>query len=197
MDMQAEISQEAFSDSESEKKTPQRDLASLLLRHGGALRRYIMIFLPRADDIEEVLQRTAISIWERFDQYDPERSFLAWASHLAYYEVLSYRKEFARCRLIFEEELLEDLVRAQEAEEVVLDGQIVALRECMRGLDRESLDLLNRRYCLSETVGQMSLEIGRTAKSIYRRLDRLRERLYLCVERRLLAEGMDQEKVAN
>ena len=96
-------------DTGSPKKTQQHDLASLLLRHGGELRRYIMIFLPRADDIEEVLQRTAISIWERFDQYDSERSFLSWASLLAHYEVLNYRKEFARRRLIFAEELLQDL----------------------------------------------------------------------------------------
>lgn len=191
MNMRFKFSHNAFLDEESEKRTQQRDLASLLLLHGGALRRHIMIFLPRADDLEEVLQRTAISIWERFDQYDPERSFVSWAVQLAHYEVMNYRKEFARSRLIFSEELLEELALAQDAEHSALEGQIAALKECLRGLDRESLDLLNRRYCLSETAAQMSLEIGKTVKSIYRRLDRLRERLYQCIERRIHAEGVE------
>ena len=59
-------------------------------------------------------------------------------------------------------------MRVVETEQAVLDGQVAALKECMRNLDRESLDLLNRRYCLAETAGQMSLQIGKTAKSIYR-----------------------------
>ncbi|MGI9241870.1 MAG: sigma factor, partial [Verrucomicrobiales bacterium] len=43
------------------------------------LRRFIRSLLPTATDTDEVLQQTAIVIWRKFDQYDPETNFMKWA----------------------------------------------------------------------------------------------------------------------
>jgi RNA polymerase sigma-70 factor (ECF subfamily) len=47
------------------------------------------------------------------------------------------------------------------------------------------VELLRRRYAAPETIAGLAVESGATAKSLYRRLDRLRERLADCVTRRL------------
>jgi RNA polymerase sigma-70 factor (ECF subfamily) len=161
------------------------EFAQLLVRHDRALLRYIMTFIPRRDDAEEVLQRAATVLWEKFDEYDRERDFLPWALSVAYFEVLNFRKELARSRLVFREDVLHAVAETREAVEPQLEAQRTALGECLGKLDTEGLALLRRRYSDSATVASLASETGRTAKALYRRLDRLRELISQCVERRL------------
>ena len=164
------------------------EFARLLVRHNRALFRYIMTFLPRPGDAEEVLQRAATVLWQKFDEYDRERDFLPWALRVTYFEVLNYRKEFARSRLVFRPDVMQllDVTRAEE--EPMLDAQRAALRECLTHLDDDGRMLLKRRYCDSETVASLAKELRRTAKSLYRRLDRLREQIANCVQQKVAAE---------
>lgn len=175
-------------DTAAPKAAQGSDFAQLLVRHDRALLRYIMTFIPRRDDAEEVLQRAATVLWEKFNDYDRTREFLPWALSVAYFEVLNFRKELARSRLVFREEVLHALAESREEQEPVLVAQRKALGECLGQLDAEGRALLRRRYSDSATVASLAEETGRTAKSLYRRLDRLRELIAQCVERRLASE---------
>ena len=42
------------------------------------LRRFIRSLLPTWTDADEVLQQTAMVIWKKFDQYDPDTHFMKW-----------------------------------------------------------------------------------------------------------------------
>jgi len=167
---------------------PGSDFAQLLVRHDRALLRYIMTFIPRRDDAEEVLQRAATVLWEKFEEYDRSRDFLPWALSVAYFEVLNFRKELARSRLVFREDVLHAVAEARDGLEPQLEAQRTALGECLAKLDADGLTLLRRRYSDSATVASLATESGRTAKSLYRRLDRLRELISQCVERRLASD---------
>jgi len=162
--------------------------AQLIVRHDRALLRYIMTLIPRRDDAEEVLQRAATVLWQKFGEYDATRDFLPWALRVTYFEILNFRKEAARSRLVFREDVLELVAATQESQSQFLEAQREALRECLALLNAESRILLRRRYGDSHPISGMAEEIGATAKSLYRRLDRLRERLAECVQRRLLNE---------
>lgn len=166
----------------------QRNFAELLVRHDRELLRYIMTFIPRRDDAEEVLQRTAIVLWEKFGRYDDERSFLPWALRFAYFEVLNFRKQMARDRLIFSEEVIASLAETRRNHETELERRREALQQCMRKLNEADMALLQRRYCDSATIASLAEVAGRTVKSLYRRLDRIRELLIQCVDRRLSHE---------
>lgn len=163
--------------------------SQLLVKHDRAILRYIMTFIPRRDDAEDVLQRTASAVWKRFPEYDSSREFLPWAIHLAYFEVLNYRKEIARGRLVFHEDLLHALAETHEACAPLLDAQIDALQECLKHLGPEEAALLRQRYCDSEPVASLARQEGITIKSIYRKLDRLRDRVAQCMQRRLAGES--------
>jgi RNA polymerase sigma-70 factor (ECF subfamily) len=164
------------------------DFAQLLVRHDRALLRYIQTFIPRRDDAEEVLQRAATVLWEKFGDYDPQREFLPWALRVTYFEILNFRKEIARSRLVFREDVLEAIAETREQQESALEDQHVALVECLKRVGDEGISLLRRRYCDSATLASLAHEQGRTAKSLYRRLDRLREMITECIERRLAGE---------
>jgi RNA polymerase sigma-70 factor (ECF subfamily) len=161
------------------------EFARLLVRHDRALLRYILGLIPRRDDAEEVLQRTATVLWEKFSEYDRTREFLPWAMRVAYFEVLNFRKQIARDRLVFREEVMEVLAEARQSQATQLEAQRKALRLCLGELTSEDQALLRRRYADSETIAELAGEQGKTAKALYRRLDRLREAIARCAERRL------------
>jgi RNA polymerase sigma-70 factor (ECF subfamily) len=171
---------------ESASAGPQ--FARLLVRHDRALLRYIMTLIPRRDDAEEVLQRTATVLWEKFAEYDQEREFLPWALRVAYFEVLNFRKQIARDRLVFREDVMEALAETRQSLAGQLEAQRAALAHCLSQLAPEDQTLLRRRYADSETIAALACERGKTAKALYRRLDRLREAIARCAEQRLRGE---------
>jgi len=158
--------------------------AALMVQHDRRLLRYILTLLPQRADAEEVLQRTATALWERFAEYDVTREFYPWAVRFAYFEVLNHRKERARDRLVFREELLSELAATRMELDDLLERRREALLICLGQLPPADAELLRRRYCTPETVAVLAAEWGATVKSLYRRLDRLRERLADCVSRR-------------
>lgn len=161
----------------------------LLLKYDRALIAYIMTFIPRRDDAEEVLQNAATVIWEKFSEYDKSRDFLPWAMRVTYFEILNFRKERARSRLVFCPELLEALATDRATQESVLEARREALRVCLGQLDQEAESLLRQRYADSETIADLAKSVGASAKVLYRRLYRLRQRVARCVEQRLLSES--------
>ncbi|HWL09593.1 MAG TPA: sigma-70 family RNA polymerase sigma factor [Planctomicrobium sp.] len=164
------------------------EFSQLLLRHDRSLLRYILTFVPRRDDAEEILQRTATSLWEKWSEYDSSREFFPWAVRFTYFEILNYRKELARERLIFDVDVLESLKSSQQPLETRLDQQREALQECLKQLDAVGVSLLRRRYCDAESITSLASESGKTVKSLYRKLDRIRELISRCVHQRLARE---------
>lgn len=162
---------------------PGNEFARLLVTYDREMLRYIMALIPRRDDAEEILQRAALVLWERFEEFDQEREFLPWALRVCYFEVLNFRKEKARSRLVFSEEVMGLLVQSRTEQQALLDQRRSALSGCLAKLSDEDRRLLERRYTDSATIQSLSEECGKTAKSLYRRLDRVRELVLKCVER--------------
>jgi RNA polymerase sigma-70 factor, ECF subfamily len=161
------------------------DFARLLVQNDRALFRYILTFVSRLGDAEEIWQRVATVLWQKFSDYDSTRAFLPWAQGVAYFEILKFKTEMARSRLIFSEDVLNLLADTRESMSPVLEAQMAALHECLGNIGAEAAELLKRRYSDSETVASLAAERGKTAKSFYRRLDRLRDLIANCIERRI------------
>ena len=174
--------------SDERSTTAGPEFARLLVRNDRALLRYIMTLIPRRDDAEEVLQRTATVLWEKFAEYDRQREFLPWALRVAYFEVLNFRKQIARERLVFREDVIEALAETRDSLTAELEAQRLALAKCLAELSPDDQALLRRRYADSESIAALACERGKTAKALYRRLDRLREAIARCAERRLTKE---------
>ena len=55
---------------------------------------------------DEVLQETSLVLFRRFDEYDEQRPFVAWALGIAKFQVLSLNRDAARSRVSFDTDLL-------------------------------------------------------------------------------------------
>lgn len=146
------------------------------------LRRFIRSLLPTWTDTDEVLQQTAIVIWRKFDQYDPETNFMKWACVIARFEALSYRRKMARDRLVFREDVL-DLMADEGAEEIdSRREEHEALEACLLAMPEKHRQFLTLAYTPGVKVKEMAEEAGSSAASFYMRLKRLRRQLMQCME---------------
>lgn len=151
---------------------------------------YITTLLSDRDAADEVFQQTSLILWDKWDQYDPQRDFVRWACGIAYYEVCTYLRRSRRPDRYF----LSDQVVAKLSDDRLdvsqdLDEQLDALRECLNLLPKNNRHVIDAYYSGSRSVEDLARESGGSVNSIYKLLRRIRKRLMLCIEHRLRVEG--------
>jgi RNA polymerase sigma-70 factor (ECF subfamily) len=162
----------------------------LLARHQGQLLGYIYSLVRNLDDADDLFQQTSLVLWDKFDQFDPSRSFVGWACGVARYEVLNFLRARSRDRLLYlSDELSLALIEAQEElEHERLEERRTVLAGCMKKLRDRDKALLEACYDRSAGVREVARDRGRSPQSIHNSLRRIRRALFDCV-RRSLAQG--------
>ncbi len=149
--------------------------------HEPDLRRFIRSMLPTHVDTDEVLQQTAIVIWKKFGDYDPETHFMKWACVIARFEALAYRRKMARDRLVFREDIL-DLLADEGLDEIEMrDAEEAALQSCLSALPEKQRQLVELAYTPGVKVVDLAAEAGASPEAFYMRLGRIRRRLLKCI----------------
>lgn len=55
----------------------------LFLQAERELLRYVMALVPNVSDARDVVQETAVALWQAIDKYDPSKPFIPWACRFA------------------------------------------------------------------------------------------------------------------
>ncbi|MFT5130249.1 MAG: RNA polymerase sigma-70 factor (ECF subfamily) [Rhodothermales bacterium] len=148
---------------------------------------FVRALLPNPADADEVLQETNIVIWQKVDQFDPERpgsDFLSWAFRIAALQAKNYRRRQAR-KPGFSEELMEELAVAAVGAQPMLEARREALGVCMQGLPDEERVLVEQCYAPGAQIYEVAETLTRTPTSVYRSLRRIRRALSVCIQSRL------------
>jgi RNA polymerase sigma-70 factor (ECF subfamily) len=147
--------------------------------------RYILRLVPDIDDAREILQDTAVDLWRKFDRYDPAFAFAPWACGFAFRCVLKHREQKARRVKYLSIESL-DLIAAERSErDGVLEERRRALERCLQQLGDDDRLMLEHRYSQQMSVAKIAGTTGRNTSALYKALERIRRRLFECVNRRL------------
>ncbi|HEX5103255.1 MAG TPA: sigma-70 family RNA polymerase sigma factor [Pirellulaceae bacterium] len=162
----------------------------LFARHEPALRSFVRPLVPHWDDADEVLQQTCVVLWRKFAEFDTGSDFLAWACTIARFEVLKHRRRIARDRHVFSEELLQLLADEGAAEADARQRERRALDHCLELLPAPQRELIQRCYGDAGAINAAAAALGRSATSVYKALQRVREVLLECIERRLAQEAI-------
>jgi RNA polymerase sigma-70 factor (ECF subfamily) len=163
----------------------EHDFGRLLLQFETRIYSYIRSFAVHATDAEDLLQETASVLWRKFDQFQPDTSFLAWALQVARYKVLEFRRRQKRDALQFSETFI-DVVAADTMAESEQLGELQQwLSECMDKLAPADRELIEMRYWSDLPVTTLAARLGRPASTIYDAINRVRRLLVECVERAL------------
>jgi len=158
----------------------------LLVGAQGALRGYILAHLQDVSRAEDVLQDVSVTLWKKLETYQPERSFLTWALGVARNEILHARRETARCRMVFDPELLEKVADRYEAMEPELQKRRAALRQCIEKMPDVYRDVVHHRYVKGQSAGEVARRLGRSVGAVHMLLMRLRQALTECANRLLM-----------
>ncbi len=154
------------------------------------VRRYIRVMIPQSVDAQDVLQETASRLWEKFEEYDPERPFVAWAVRFAYLEVLNWRRRQSRDRLVFSDKLLARLDSRIEDEISQFDSRRQALNGCLQKLTVPQRRLLLKRYAEHGAVKREAERTNTSVHKLYYSIDKIRVGLLACIESSLAKEGL-------
>jgi RNA polymerase sigma-70 factor (ECF subfamily) len=147
--------------------------------------RYILTLVPDVDDAHEILQETAMDLWRKFDQYDPAFPFAPWACRFALRCVLKHREQRARRLKYLSVESLARVAAEWSEKEEILEDRRRALETCLQQLCEADRLIVEHRYSRQMSVAQIAEITGRNTPALYKALDRIRRRLFECVNRRL------------
>jgi RNA polymerase sigma-70 factor len=164
------------------------EFARLFSRHARRIYGFIMTLVFSHHDAEEVFQNTSVVLWNKFGEFSPGSNFFAWASRIAYFEVLGHMKQQRRARVLSQEafDSLADEALAMSDE---TGARQEALEECLSRLATTDRKLVEERYYFQRPPKQIAAMHSRSVDSVYRALSRIHNTLLRCVERNMEREG--------
>ena len=156
----------------------------LFLQAERELLRYVMVLVPNVADARDVVQETAVALWRAADQYDRDRPFVPWACRFALNEARMFLRSSARRRRFIEEDVaaLLESQRVEMAE--ALDARRDHLRDCLGKLPEHHRELVRGYYFEEETIESLARRQGRGTQAIYKALQRIRQALHDCIQRK-------------
>jgi RNA polymerase sigma-70 factor, ECF subfamily len=160
-----------------------------LMRHQRRLYQYVHALLPRQQDAEDAMQDALVVLWKKFDQFDPTTSFYAWASRVAYLEVLNYRRRNSRLVTILDEAVFEQIAVEVERQSDLLEARREAMQRCAERLSSTDRELLDLRYVPGASVKDVARRLGRPANSVCKSLGRIRQALWDCINEELAGKA--------
>jgi len=151
---------------------------------------YILTLVPHRDVARDILQETNLVLWRRREEFTVGTSFVAWASKVAFFQVLAYRRDKGRDRHVFlSEELMTRLASEVQEELDVLADRRGALQGCLGKLTERQRWLIAQRYSSESSVKVIAEMTGQSAGAVATAVYRIRNVLRDCVTRTLAAEG--------
>lgn len=162
----------------------------LLMQHDRKIRAFLRSLLPSAADVDEVMQEVSVIAWRKFDQLNHPENFARWISVIAHYEVLTFRRNKARDRLVLDDELL-NLIANEGFEELgKRNEQLEALEICLNQLPPARKELVLKIYAAESPMKTIASKIGKTPDALYQIVSRLRRDLMACMARQADAQSL-------
>ncbi len=161
------------------------DFIRQITTHHNALLAFITSLVADYEQAQDVLQETHVELWRQAHKFEPGTNFFAWACTVARFKVLELRGRQRRDRLIFDDDVLEQVADEAQAHPHIASDDHVAMEECLNRLPPRQRELIRKRYAPDGTVKQLAAEMGRTAESLAVTLFRIRKALLECIQRKL------------
>jgi RNA polymerase sigma-70 factor (ECF subfamily) len=144
---------------------------------------FVLALVPNVSDAEEIMQETSLFLWRRFAEFQPGTNFRAWACTIARYKILEFRRANPfRRRVEISSELLEEIADAAVQQADALESRRLAMVDCLQKLGARDRDLLERRVQHEKTVAQIGIDVGRSARGLYKAYERIYRTIHECID---------------
>lgn len=167
----------------------QQRFLSLFLRSEREVFRYVAALVPNVADAEDIVQQTALVLWEKFAAYDPGLPFTPWACRFALNKTRQWLERRQRWQALLEGGLAEELAQRREELRPEFDLRLRHLEGCLGKLPVEQLSLVEGYYYRRDGIENLATNSGRTVAATYKLLQRVRQALQTCIENSAKPEG--------
>ena len=138
---------------------------------------------------DDLLQEVAVAILENFDRFDDSLSFKFWAIGIARNKIRNYFRNRQSKPLLFDSETVENLAAAFDGVSSNSTEPLDYLKECVGELDGKARMLCDLRYNEDLKPASIGQQLGMTANSVSKWLQRIRDSLKRCIEQKAVAGG--------
>lgn len=145
--------------------------------------------VPNVTDAEDIVQQTALALWQRFDAYDPAQPFTPWACRFALNEARQWIERRQRWQALLDQGLAEELAHRREELQPEFEMRLKHLESCLAKLPLAQRSLVEGYYYERADIESLAGRSGRTTAATYKLLQRIRHVLQVCVERRAKPEA--------
>jgi len=178
---------------DADSKPSREELFSVLMReHRRDVLAFVRSCLSNRSDAEDIVQESFTVAWQRFAEYDPERSFAAWLRGIAKLKVLEHLRRSAhaaRVRPLTPQQVelvAETFDRLASGRGEAFAHTLAALDDCLRRLSQQDQTVVTGVY-RDERPCQIAREMALSLAAVQKRLQRARAWLAGCIERRRAA----------
>src|SRR5215216_7681466 len=120
-----------------DRNAAQQRFLSLFLRSEREVFRYVAALVPNVADAEDIVQQTALALWEKFDAYDPVHPFTPWACRFALNKTKQWIERRQRWQALLERGLAEELTQRREELRPEIETRLRHLEGCLGKLPDE------------------------------------------------------------
>jgi RNA polymerase sigma-70 factor (ECF subfamily) len=165
-----------------DKNAAQQRFLSLFLRSEREVFRYVAALVPNMADAEDIVQQTALALWEKFDAYDTNQPFTPWACRFALNKTKQWIERRQRWQALLQGGLAEELAQRREELRPEIETRLKHLEGCLSKLPDEQRSIVEGYYYRRDGIEKLAEHSGRTVAATYKTLQRIREALQLCIE---------------
>jgi RNA polymerase sigma-70 factor (ECF subfamily) len=160
----------------------------LVALYQARLRAFVARYVPRPDEVFDIVQDGFIDAMEHLDRFDPSKEFGPWLRAICRNRMLNHFRsnrirQNAASALV--EAALEETWGAMEDDLESGAERVAALRQCVDQLEKSHRELIEQRYRRDVPLAELARKLGRSAAALSMSLFRLRAALEKCMERRL------------
>ncbi|QDT64146.1 sigma-70 family RNA polymerase sigma factor [Calycomorphotria hydatis] len=145
----------------------------------------VLAMMVHRSDADDVMQDAVVVLWKKYDDFDPETSFVRWSCAVAANVARTHLRTLRRRRdnVIMTDELASKVNSVRTASMELLELRRERLHECLQRLPDRDRELIVACYSGESSFSKVARQYGKTSQAIYMKLNRVRKQLFGCITR--------------
>ncbi|MDD7986465.1 sigma-70 family RNA polymerase sigma factor [Lentisphaera marina] len=148
----------------------------------GRLYGLILSLVANPDAANDILQETNLILWSKAHEFELGTSFKSWSFRVASFQVMAWRQKQMRDPLVFNNEIISQMIHEQNEREEDYEFKKKKLEQCIAKLPERQRELIHQRYGLGTSIVNIAETLKSNANSIRQVLFRARTNISQCVK---------------
>lgn len=138
----------------------------------------------------DMTQEVGVLLWRKFDEYEPDTNFSAWALRIAHYKVMEWRRAQAKLPIALDDEALGLLTDEVEELSARQEARLAALKACLDRLPAKQRQVIDERYEEKISVVDLAKRWNRSRVAMHQLLKKAHQSLRYCIQEQLRNEDL-------